>query len=179
MTSRVRYGVPVVVALVLSLLSATAALAHHPERTRGGGELFPGEGIAAAGDKLQHGGSDDHLPPKKQNVALIGKAEVSQQGGSSARGRVADVAAHGNYAYLTAFRTDDCLGGGAWIVDISDPTSPVESGFLPTTDGSYAGEGAQVIDVEHGPYAGRQLFLHQNETCDAATGRSRRGKAGT
>jgi hypothetical protein len=151
----------IAVGLVMTLAWSTTALAHPERGSRWGTELFPGEGVLDP--HAQHGLQDGHLPPKQENVALIGKVEVSQQGGTSPRGRVADVAAYGNYAYLTAFSTDDCLGGGAWIVDISDPTSPFEVAFLPTTPGNYAGEGSQVIDVEHGPYAGRQLFIHQNE----------------
>lgn len=131
-------------------------------------EAFPGEGVLPGGH--QHGGGEGHLPAKQENVAVIGSVRLTAPEGTDGdiTGRVADVAAHGNYAYLTAFRAADCRGGGAWIVDMTDPTAPAEVGFLPTTDGVYAGEGAQVITPEHGAYAGRQLFIHQNETCDAA-----------
>lgn len=157
---RGRFAVSVVMVTVVTLLGGTLAVAH-PDHGERGVEEFRGEGVA--GEKDQHGGGTDHLPPVQQNVNLIGKAAVSQQGGTSPRGRVADVSAHGNYAYLTAFRTDDCLGGGAWVVDISNPSNPHEVGFLATTPGNYAGEGSQVITADYGPYAGRQLFLHQNE----------------
>lgn len=147
---------------VLAPLSATA----HPDHGQSQRELFPGEGVASAGYK-QHGEVSGHLPPVNRNMKVVGAATVSQQGGTSSRGRVADVSASGRYAYLTSFRTDDCLGGGAWVVDMSDPKNPVEDEFLPTTPGSYAGEGSQVITPKYGDYAGRKLFLHQNETCDA------------
>ncbi|WP_162449831.1 PA domain-containing protein [Phytoactinopolyspora mesophila] len=154
------------VVTVVALAGSGVAMAH-PGHGDGFSdqELFPGEGVL--GDK-QHGLASGHLPPKQENVAVIGKAGLDAPAGTDGdmTGRVADVAAFGDYAYLTSFRAADCLGGGAWIVDISDPTAPVEAGFMPTTDGNYAGEGAQVIDVEFGPFAGRQLFLHQNETCD-------------
>jgi hypothetical protein len=143
--------------------------AAHPDHDEGRSdqELFDGEGVL--GDK-QHGSAGGHLPPKQENVAVIGKAGLTAPAGTDGdmTGRVADVSAYGDYAYLTSFRADDCLGGGAWVVDISDPTAPEEAGFLPTTDGNFAGEGSQVITAEYGPYAGRQLFLHQNETCSAA-----------
>jgi hypothetical protein len=166
MPRRLRYLIVLVSSL--TLLATSVASAHHPDRgdgAHGDSDVFPGETEA---HKQQHGGEGGHLPAVNRNLAVNGKADVRQQGGESPRGRVADVAAHGNHAYLTAFRTDDCLGGGAWIVDIADPTAPFEVGFLPTTDGNYAGEGSQVITPEHGEYAGRQLFIHQNETCDAA-----------
>jgi hypothetical protein len=131
-------------------------------------ELFEGEGVI--GHKQQHGFNTGHLPAKQENVAVIGKAGLTAPEGTDGdmTGRVSDVAAYGDYAYLNSFRSADCLGGGAWVVDISDPSDPVEVGFLPTTDGNYAGEGAQVIAPEHGTHAGRQLYLHQNETCSAA-----------
>jgi hypothetical protein len=166
--------------VVCAVLGANVAIAHPGDSRIGAGdanELFPGEGVVDA--KVQHGGAGDHLPPVQHNVALIGSAALSAPPGTDGdmTGRVADVAAYGNYAYLNAFNAADCLGGGAWIVDMSDPTDPVEVGFLPTTDGNYAGEGAQVITVEYGPYAGRQLFIHQNEVCSlalaVATGKDR------
>ena len=131
--------------------------------------MFNGEGVA---DDRQHGPPSGHLPAVDNNVRLIGKAALTAPAGTNGdmTGRVADVAAFGNYAYLTAFRAADCVsgGGGAWVVDISDPANPFEVGFLPTTPGNYAGEGAQVINVQYGPFAGQQLFIHQNETCPSA-----------
>jgi hypothetical protein len=159
MAKRGRLAASIALIAVLTLLGSTISFAH-PDKDRAG-DMF-GD-VAPAGQDKEHEGSPGHLPPTNQNVRVVGKAEVSQQGGSAPRGRVADVAAYGNYAYLTAFRTDDCLGGGFWIVDMTDPTDPEEVAFHATTDGSYAGEGAQVITAEYGPKAGRQLFLHQNE----------------
>ena len=163
-----RVSASVAASVVLALLVPVSATAH-PDHSdeQSGRELFPGEGVETYTPK-QHGEVDGHLPAVNKNIKVVGRAEVSQQGGSSSRGRVADVSAYGDYAYLTSFRTDDCLGGGAWVVDMSDPANPVEDEFLPTTPGNYAGEGSQVITAEYGPYAGRQLFLHQNEVCNAA-----------
>ncbi|WP_157041761.1 LVIVD repeat-containing protein [Nitriliruptor alkaliphilus] len=162
-------------AAAVTVAAATGAIAHpgHGER----GSVDFGD-IADDGGK-QHDGEGGHLDPVSYGVRLIGKGALSAPPGTNGdmTGRVADVAAHGVHAYLTAFRAADCLGGGAWIMDISDPTAPVEVGFLPTTDGNYAGEGAQVVTPDYGAYAGRQLFIHQNETCDAelaeATGKER------
>jgi hypothetical protein len=169
MMYRLRFVVVAIAAF--AMLASTAAMAR-PERSQGARELFPGEGVVdeKRAPHMQHGEETGHLPPKQENVALIGKAGVTAPPGTDGNivGRVADVSAFGDHAYLTAFRAADCLGGGAWIVDISDPTAPSELSFLPTTDGIYAGEGSQVIDVKFGPFAGRQLFIHQNETCDAA-----------
>ena len=175
-----RRHLTVAVITTAALITGGAAAAH-PEHDRGGvnysdQELFPGEGVL--GEK-QHGGDNGHLAAKQENVDVVGTAALSAPPGTDGdmTGRVSDVSAYGDYAYLTSFRSNDCLGGGAWVVDIADPTAPEEVNFLPTTDGNYAGEGSQVITPAYGPYAGKQLFLHQNETCDAAlaaaTGKSR------
>ena len=51
-------------------------------------------------------------------------------------------------------------------MDISDPAAPSEvtSAFMPTSVGSYAGEGIQVIRMDNQHFSG-DLLIHQNETC--------------
>lgn len=163
------------IAVALSLIASATTLGHPGHGSRGA-EEFRGEGVVDE-KSLQHGPTSGHLPADNVNVNLIGKEGLSAPPGASASmaGRVADVAAYGNHAYLTAFRGPECVnaggsgvGGGAWIVDISDPANPVEVAFLPTTPFNYAGEGAQVVTAQYGAYAGRQLFIHQNETCPNA-----------
>ena len=137
----------------------------HPDHGGGGKEMFPGEGVV---DGLhQHGANDGHLPPLQRNVTLVGKAEVTNPTpGQSNDGRVADVFAHGDYAYLTAFREPTCENAGVHVVDIHDPASPFEvtDAFIPTSVGSFAGEGIQVLDVDNEFFSG-DLLIHQNETC--------------
>lgn len=159
-------GTTACAALALSVLAPLTATAH-PDHGQSQRELFPGEGVASSGYK-QHGEVSGHLDPVNENMKVVGVATVGNPSGSeSSRGRVADVSAYGKYAYLTSFRTDNCLGGGAWAVDMSDPANPVEDEFLPTTPGNYAGEGSQVFVPKYGEFEGSRLFLHQNETCDA------------
>lgn len=167
MLKKKHLGTTACAALALSVLAPLSATAH-PDHGQSQRELFPGEGVASSGYK-QHGEVSGHLDPVNENMKVVGVATVGNPSGSeSTRGRVADVSAYGKYAYLTSFRTDNCLGGGAWVVDMSDPANPVEEEFLPTTPGSYAGEGSQVFVPKYGAYKGKRLFLHQNETCDAA-----------
>ncbi|XVV06726.1 PA domain-containing protein [Actinosynnema sp. CA-248983] len=137
----------------------------HPEH--GGREDFPGEGVAD-GLYKQHDGDEGHLPPVNRNVTVVGKAEVSHPGGAT--GRVADVTAFGDYAYLNAFREPDCLNTGVHVIDLHDPANPFEvtEAFIPTTDGSYAGEGIQVLRMNNPHFQG-DLLAHQNETCPGAT----------
>lgn len=166
MLKKKHLGTVACAALALSVLAPMTASAH-PEHGENQTEQFAGEGVAGPGYK-QHGEVSGHLPAVNRDMRVVGAATVSNPSGAeSGRGRVADVSAYGDYAYLTSFRTDNCLGGGAWVVDMSDPKNPVEDEFLPTTPGNYAGEGSQVFTPKYGPYAGKQLFLHQNETCDA------------
>ncbi|MDP3889717.1 hypothetical protein, partial [Nocardioides sp.] len=141
--------------------SATA----HPDHDRGGGsfqEQFPGEGVLY--DK-QHDGDAGHLPARNDGVDLIGKGEVTNPSGAGNTGRVADVSAHDGYAYLTAFREPTCEAAGVHVMDIRDIENPVEltESFIPTSPGSYAGEGSQVIEIGE-----RDVLIHQNETCDAS-----------
>lgn len=151
----------------LTLLLPVAAFAH-PDGpgSAGYGELFPGEGVVAEGSK-QHDGEGGHLPQTQYGVDLVGKGEVSPARGST-EGRVADVYASGNFAYLTSFRGDgeeECVGG-VFVMDIADLRDPTEipEAFIPTSEGSYAGEGVQVIEID-----GRDVLIHQNETCPGAT----------
>jgi hypothetical protein len=137
----------------------------HPDHAGGGREQFPGEGVVDGADK-QHDGDEGHLPAKQENVTLVGKGEVANPSSAGNTGRVADVFAYGDYAYLTAFREPTCEQTGVHVMDISDLASPVEvtEAFIPTSAGSYAGEGIQVIRIGN-----RDVLIHQNETCPGAT----------
>jgi len=144
-------------------LTVPGSAVAHPERGRSQysfEEAFPGEGVAW---EKQHPGDAGHLEPVSENVTVVGKGGVTNPSGAGNEGRVADVAAHGDYAYLTAFREPTCEDGGVHVMDISDLAEPVEvtDAFIPTSPGSYAGEGAQVIEIGE-----RDVLIHQNETCD-------------
>lgn len=108
----------------------------------------------------QHGGPGGHLPASVENVELIGRADIE----GAAPGRVADVAAFGNYAYVTVRDPAGCFDAGVAIFDISDPTNPVQIGFIDATDGSFPGEGSQVIDVKTEFFRG-QILVFNNELC--------------
>jgi len=155
----------------------SAASAHPDHGQSTNRELFPGEGVAP-GD--QHGSREGHLPPVQRGVKLIGKAGVTNPSGAGNEGRIADVAAYGNYAFLTAFRNPTCERTGAHVMNIADPTRPfeVQSAFMPTTEGNYAGEGADVLEMNNQYFKGA-LFMHQNETCpDAAAPTAPRTRGG-
>lgn len=163
MTKRLRLAAAFV--LVLTLSMSSVAEAHHPEPSANRSEDFPGEGVDLGGHK-QHGENEGHLPPVQRNVSLVGKAEVTNPSGAGNDGRVADVFAKGNYAWLNAFFEPTCEDTGVHTIDISDLRNPVEvtDAFIPTSVGSYAGEGIQVVEYRNRFFRG-DLLIHQNETC--------------
>ena len=158
-----RRFIPVVL-VVAAFATLVAAATAHPDHGGTNIEEFPGEGVVTDD---QHGPASGHLPPVNRNVRLVGKAAVTNPSGLT--GRVADVAAYGNYAFLTAFRSPVCTRTGAHVIDISDPENPTEvvSAFMPTAEGNFAGEGAQTLAISNASFNG-VIFLHQNETCPNA-----------
>lgn len=95
-------------------------------------------------DDHQHGGNEGHLPAKRQNVKVIGKAEAK----GVVEGRIADVNYFGNYAYLAAFNEPECQDGGVYVFDIKNLTEPRQVGFIPAAEGSFVGEGVQVVEID-------------------------------
>lgn len=109
-----------------------------------------------------HGGIGGHLPASSENVELVAKLPVHD----AAPGLIADVATFRQFAYLAQFApgcsaTD---GGGVYVIDISNPASPREVGFIPARAGSFPGEGLQVIHVGTRSFQG-DLLAHNNEIC--------------
>jgi PA domain-containing protein len=109
------------------------------------------------------------IKPVRRNVRVVGKAQVTNPAGTGNQGRIADVSAHGDYAYLTAFREPTCQQAGAHVFDISNPKKPFEikEAFMETTPQNYAGEGSHTLRMKNRFFKG-VLFMHQNETCPGA-----------
>ncbi len=144
--------------LAAGLVAVPGSAYAHPET--GGG--VSDEGVIAPGSK-QHGGDAGHLPATQENVELVGQADIDGAG----EGRVADVAAFGNFAYLTVRDPEGCADAGVAIMDITNPAAPAQVGFIEATDGSFPGEGAQVLDVKTASFTG-QVLLFNNEICGAS-----------
>jgi hypothetical protein len=123
--------------------------------------LFSGTTVTAH-PGMQHGGNTGHLPPVSRGVDLIGKLDLF--GDNEQPGRISDVAAWGNYAYLGVFASPNCEDTDLYVVDITDPTNPTEAGRIPVDDASFAGEGVQVLDMNTSEFQG-QVLIHSNETC--------------
>jgi PA domain/LVIVD repeat len=145
---------------------AGAASAHPPEELSARSSAAAEGGRAAVGAKdvahpKQHGGREGHLLPRQENVEVVGKGAVE----NAAPGRVGDVAVLGDYAYLASYFEPDCTDGGVYIMDIADLAEPEQVGFVPTGEGSYVGEGVQVMSVETASFDG-DLLLFNNEICE-------------
>lgn len=117
----------------------------------------------------QHGPLDGHLIGSGAfgPVELVGKVAVHD----AADDRVADVAALGDYAYLAAYIQPDCAGpegggpdGGVYVIDISDPSNPLEVGFIPAHQDTFVGEGVQALHIDTSEFNG-DVLVQNNEGC--------------
>lgn len=154
---RKRFTIALAAGAAVAVLAATVALA--------AGKLDD-DGVVDSGKDVHghshanHGGDGGHLLPTQENVDLVGRMNINQD----FPGRVADVGVFGDHAYLGAFNERDCDKGGVYIFDISDPTDPKQINFVGTGNGSYVGEGVQVIEVTTPEFEG-DLLIHNNEVC--------------
>jgi hypothetical protein len=128
---------------------------------------------AAANFSRQHDGTDQHLPPASSHVELVGKLEMNTPAGLRAAGtesdavlpgQIADLAVHKNYAYLNSWDEPTCKRGGTFIVDISNPASPQQVGFLPALPNRYHGEGAHVVTLNTPVFQGDILAVNNEQT---------------
>ncbi|MFI0453195.1 hypothetical protein [Actinomadura sp. 6N118] len=124
-----------------------------------GTDVVQGEGFVWRAREL-----DGHLPSVSYGVTLVGKATVTNPSGAGLARHIADVAAYGDYAFLTVYRHPTCVRTGAYVMNISDPKAPfeVESAFIETTNGNYVGEGPCVIEIANEYFSGA-LFIHPHE----------------
>jgi hypothetical protein len=112
----------------------------------------------------QHGPSSGHLPPTQENVAVVGKAKLTERAD-----KISDVGVLGDFAYLGEWAgglvTPACRGG-VHVVDISNPADPEKVGFLPSHRGTYVTEGVQALQLDTPAFTGDLLIL-SNEACTA------------
>ena len=146
-----------------ALATAAPAIAHDDDsRLVDDGAMNSGKEVHAHD---QHGGIEGHLPPKNNNVLKVGNLDLFS--GAEQAGRIGDVSAKGNYAYLTRYYEPTCDTGGVQVVDISDPTSPKKGPVIPSHLGTYAGEGSQVISLNTKYFKG-DVLIYNNEICPGA-----------
>jgi hypothetical protein len=142
------------------LLQAQQAQQADPNRRVVGDDIPNSPVEIDAMHEQQHGGAGGHLPGSSENVTLLGQVDIE----GAAPGRVADVAAYGNYAYLTVRDPEGCSDAGVAVIDISDPRNPAQVGFIDATEGSFPGEGSQVVNLNTPAFKG-QVLVFNNELC--------------
>jgi hypothetical protein len=123
---------------------------------------------------FQHDGTAQHLPPTQHNIELVGELEMDTPDdlridGTEAEpvlpGQIADLAVYKNFAYLNSWAEETCERGGTFIVDITDPANPQQTGFLPALEDRYHGEGAHVVTLNTPAFQGDVLAVN-NESCN-------------
>ena len=112
----------------------------------------------ASPDDHQHGGMEGHLPPQRENVERVSRLRLTD-----AEDGIADVTVFKDTAYLAAF-AGVCGEAGVHVVNISDVENPVKTGFIPTPEGSFVGEGVQAITMRTLPFRG-DVLIFNNEIC--------------
>lgn len=113
------------------------------------------------------------LPPSSDNVDLVGSVRMHD----AAEGHIRNLTTLGDYAYLGAYELPfpPCsLPGGVYVVDISDPSSPKEVGFLPTAPLSLVYDGLQALRIDTPAFAG-DVLVHTNEACSSTSPTARGG----
>jgi len=157
--------------LLLAPLAFGDALARHvigddiPDTPLEAEELH--DGITDGEDAgQQHGTPGGHLAASSLNVELVGQVTVSD----AAPGLISDVGVLGNTAYLGQFSAG-CGdgGGGVYIIDVSNISSPQEIGFI-STPGTFVGEGVQAVQLNTPKFKG-DLLVVNGESCGSIPNR--------
>src|SRR5215203_3725243 len=147
------------------VLSAGPAFAHDDIDYVDDGVLDSGK--ETHNHHYQHNDEEEgHIPSGSLNVTEIGSLDLFE--GEEQPGRIADVSAYGNYAYLTAFWEPECERGGVYVVDITDPSAPELVTLIPSHRGTFSGEGSQVMHLETKYFTG-EVLAYQNEICPGDT----------
>ncbi len=156
----------VIAAATFGAAAAGPALAlAHDDLVSDDGAVKPGYGERHL---HQHGAESGHLPASStDNIDLVGKLGLK----NVEPGKIADVGVSpdGNTAFLAAWGGQTCKYNGVHVVDIADPAKPSEIAFIPSKEGSYAGEGVQAIDLSTRSFNG-QILVTNNEICKAKAG---------
>jgi hypothetical protein len=115
----------------------------------------------------QHGHEEGHLDPiSDESIEVVSELAMSRV----TEGGIADIAVFGDHAYLNSWGgAGNCGRNGTHVVDISDVANPVEVAFINAKEGSFPGEGAQVMSIDTPAFTG-DVLLTNNELCKAGVG---------
>jgi hypothetical protein len=152
-----------------ALMLAAATAGAHPMDANVADDSWINSGLGVHWNSHGAAGSEpgrSSVPAQEKGLNLVGRFDLGGKLGGE--GRVADVSAKGNYAYLTMFYEPTCGRGGVQIVDISNPASPTAVGYVPSHVDTYSGEGSQVVTLDTPSFKG-DLLVYQNEWCPNTT----------
>ena len=159
MNKRFRWLLSAVLAFTLSF--AGLALAHIAFND---GAIDSGK--AVHGHKhAQHGGDTGHLAARNEAIQVVSKLKLK----NVVPEKVADVGVHKGFAYVAAWGVVTCKYNGVHVVDVRNPASPKEVGFIGAKYGSYPGEGVQAIKMDTAAFNG-DILVTNNEKCNDTAG---------
>ena len=144
------------------MVAATAATAHTSSVEDG---AYDNAKATHGHDAHQHGGTEGHIDVTNKGIDLVSKLELSRV----VEGKIADVGVHKNTAYLAAWGGSTCKYNGVHVVDIADVANPKEIAFIPSKEGSYAGEGVQALTIDTPSFSG-DILVTINEKCKLPAG---------
>jgi hypothetical protein len=165
MRTRSAAAAGVTAAAVVVLLGVTTASAHNVFDLVSDGAYTNAKDTHS--HEAQHGHDEGHLDPvRTDNLDVVSTLAMSRV----TEGGIADVAVHGDFAYLNSWGgAGNCGRNGTHVVDISDLANPVEVAFVNSKEGSYPGEGAQVLSMSTAHFTG-DVLLTNNELCKVGVG---------
>ena len=164
-----RFAARAAVAATGALLVAAATAAAHPMDGNVSDDNWISSSLAEHWNSHGAAGAAPgraSVPAREEGLELVGRYDLGGKLGGA--GRVADVSAKGDYAYLTMFYEPTCGRGGVQIVDIGDPANPTAVGYIPSHVDTYSGEGSQVVTLDTPAFKG-DLLVYQNEWCPQST----------
>ncbi len=150
-------------AVVMSMLFATTALAHNADYIEDG--AYDNAKATHGHDQHQHGGTEGHIDTENYGFDLVSKLKLSRV----VDGKIADVGVYKDTAYLAAWGGQTCKYNGVHVVDIADVENPKEIAFIPSKEGSYAGEGVQALSINTPAFSG-DILVTNNEKCKQPAG---------
>ncbi|MEJ7788225.1 MAG: hypothetical protein WKF96_25790, partial [Solirubrobacteraceae bacterium] len=102
------------------------------------------------------------LPAARENFDVVSSLNPQKFGGVRV-GEIADLTVHKGHAYLNSWDNTACDRGGVYVVDVRNPASPKEIGYIEPLAPFYHGEGAHAIEVSVPGFDGDVLAVN-NET---------------
>jgi hypothetical protein len=146
------------------MVTATAAVAHNGSTYVEDG-AYDNAKATHGHDTHQHGGTEGHIDVENYGIDLVSKLQLARV----VEGKIADVGVYKDTAYLAAWGGQTCSYNGVHVVDIKDVAAPKEVAFIPSKEGSYAGEGVQALTINTPAFSG-DILVTNNEKCKQPAG---------